>query len=487
MDAENQLMQQRLEKLKWLIGQGINPYPYKFEQKNHASEILEKFKKLKKEQHTKTKTAIAGRIMSFRVMGKASFAHVQDETGRIQIYVREDKIGDKEYEIFRKLDIGDIIGVSGLVFRTKMGEITIEARKIELLCKSLRPLPEKWHGLKDIEARYRQRYVDLIVNPEVKKAFIIRGLVMKNMREFLEKKGFIEVDTPVLQPIYGGGNARPFKTFLYDIKMNTYLRISNELYLKRLIVGGFEKIFEFSKDFRNESIDSTHNPEFILMETMWAYADYKDNMELVEEMIEYLAKKILGTTKINYRGEVIDVKRPWKRLTIVEAIKKYGNLDVEKMDDKKLKQALDKIGIKYEHFSRGVAYQLLFEEIAEKKLIQPTLVYDYPHETCVLAKQKRDNKFFAERFEPFILGWELGNSYSEENNPEVLKIEWEKQEARHIKGDEEAQRMDRDFIKALEIGLPPTSGLGIGVDRLVMLFTNSESIKDVILFPFMKQ
>lgn len=485
MEAENQLIEQRLQKLKALYEKGINPYPYKFEQKHHAAEILEKFKKLKKEEHTQSKVAIAGRIMTFRPMGKAGFLHLQDDSGKIQVYAREDKLG-KDYEIVRKLDLGDIIGVNGRVFRTKMGEITIEAGKIELLCKSLRPLPEKWHGLKDIEARYRQRYLDLIVNPEVKKTFVLRGLIIKHMREFLESKGFIEVDTPVLQPIYGGTNARPFKSVLHELKMPVYLRISNELYLKRLIVGGFEKIFEFSKDFRNEGIDSTHNPEFTLMETMWAYADYNDNMDLCEEMVEYIAKKVLGTTKIEYRGEKIDVKRPWKRMTMAESLQKIAGIDVEKMNDSNLKNFLDEKKIQHEHFSRGTAIQLLFEELVGKKLIQPTIIYDYPHETCVLAKQKQSHKLYAERFEPFIFGWELGNSYTEENNPAILKREWEKQEQEHAKGDEESQRMDRDFIKALEIGLPPVSGLGVGVDRLVMIFTGSESIKDVILFPFMK-
>lgn len=486
MEAENQLIEQRLQKLKALYEKGINPYPYKFEQKHHAAEILEKFKKLKKEEHTQSKVAIAGRIMTFRPMGKAGFLHLLDDSGRVQVYVREDKLGKENYEIIRKLDLGDIIGVHGKIFRTKMGEITVEAGKIELLCKSLRPLPEKWHGLKDIEARYRQRYLDLIVNPEVKKTFVLRGLIIKHMREFLESRGFMEVDTPVLQPIYGGTNARPFKSVLHELKMPVYLRISNELYLKRLIVGGFEKIFEFSKDFRNEGIDSTHNPEFTLMETMWAYADYKDNMDLFEEMVEYIAKKVLGTTKIEYRGEKIDVKRPWKRMSMAESLQKIAGIDAESLDDKSLKKLLEEEKIEHEHFSRGAAVQLLFEELVEKKLVQPTIIYDYPHETCVLAKQKQDNRMYAERFEPFIFGWELGNSYTEENRPEVLKAEWEKQEQKHSKGDEEAQRMDRDFIKALEHGLPPVSGLGVGVDRLVMIFTGSESIKDVILFPFMK-
>jgi len=487
MKEENPFMKQRLEKLRYLVDKGINPYPYEFDKKNEAKEILEKFSKLKKEESSSSKLSIAGRVMNLRIMGKSSFAHLQDQTGRIQIYAQQNNLKNN-YDLFKKLDLGDIIGVNGTIFKTKTGEITVLVKKFEILCKNLSPLPEKWHGLKDIEARYRQRYLDIIVNPEVKDVFIKRGLIIKNIREFLEKKGYIEVDTPILQPIYGGTNARPFKTHLNDLKMTMYLRIANELYLKRLIVGGFEKIFEFSKDFRNEGIDSTHNPEFTLMETMCAYKDYHYNMDFTEEMVEYVAKKTLGTTKIKYKGQTIDVKRPWNKITVVQAIKKYGNLDVESMSDKDLKQCIEKNKFKFEgSFSRGKAYQILFEELAEHKIIQPTIVYDFPHETCVLAKPKREDPFFAERFEPYIFGWEIGNSYSEENRPEILRQEWEKQEKEHKKGDEESQRMDEDFIKALEVGLPPVSGLGIGVDRLVMILTGAESIKDVILFPMMKK
>jgi lysyl-tRNA synthetase class 2 len=486
MEDENNIIKLRKEKLKWLISQGIDPYPHLYDKKDNALDIHKKFSKIKKGTKTNSKASVAGRILTSRVMGKASFFTIQDHSGKIQIFATKDTL--KNYDIVKKLDHGDIIGVKGIVFKTKAGELTIHASEFKLLCKSLRPLPSKWHGLKDVEIRYRKRYLDLIANPQIKEVFIKRTKIIDAIREFLNSKGFIEVETPILQPIYGGTNARPFKTYLNDLKMNVYLRISNELYLKRLIVGGFEKIFEFSKDFRNEGIDRTHNPEFLQMETMWAYADYKKNMDLTEEMIEYVAKKVLGTTKFNYQGQIIDVKRPWKRMSMIEAIKKFAKIDVNKLTDQALKQTLIRNNLELEgEFTRAKAITLLFEELVEHKLIQPTIIYDFPHETCVLAKQKKEDPFFAERFEPYINGWEIGNSYTEENRPEVLKKEWEKEEKKHKKGDQEAQRMDKDFIEALEIGMPPTSGLGIGIDRLVMLLTNQPSIRDVIFFPFMKQ
>ena len=487
MEDEGYLIKQRKEKLKNFQEIGLNPYSYKFDKNAYAKNILEDNRKLKNGERTKKRVKIAGRIISSRLMGRSLFGDLQDSTGKIQFYIKENLVGKDRYKLFKKFDVGDIIGVEGLIFKTNKGETSVEAKKFDLLTKSLRPLPAKWHGLKDKEIRYRQRYLDLIMNPKIKDAFAIRILIIHHIREFLVKKGYVEVETPVLQPIYGGTNARPFKTFLNDLKIHTYLRISNELYLKRLIVGGYEKIFEFSKDFRNEGIDKTHNPEFILMETMWAYADYKDNMDLTEEMIEYVAKNIFGTTKLNYQGKIIDVKRPWKRLGMVQAIKKYVKIDITNMNDGEIKSFIDNHKIKLEgEFSRGMAIQLIFEEFVESKLIQPTIIYDFPHETCVLAKQKRDNPFYGERFEPFINGWEFGNSYSEENRPEILKREWEKEEKKLIRGDEEAQRMDKDFIEALEYGMPPTSGLGIGVDRLAILFSDQESIRDIIMFPFMK-
>jgi lysyl-tRNA synthetase class 2 len=488
MDNENQLTKQRKEKLNYLKKQGINPYAYSFDKKNNSKNILDKFKKLKKGELTKTKVSIAGRIMTLRAMGKASFAHIQDNKGRIQIYITQDNVGKRNYNLFKKLDIGDIIGVKGIVFKTKLGETSIKVNEIKLLTKSLIPLPEKWHGLKDTELRYRQRYLDLIVNPKVKEIFIKRSKIIQAIREFLVKKGFTEVETPILQPVYGGTNARPFKSYLNDLKMNVYMRISNELYLKKLIVGGYEKIFEFSIDFRNEGIDATHNPEFLLMETMWAYADYMDNMDLFEEMIEYIAKKVFGTMVVDYQGKKFNFKRPWKRMTMIESIKKFAKIDVNKLNEKELKKILKKNKIEYKNdWSWGHCVNALFEEIVEEKLIQPTIIYDFPKESCPLAKIHRENPRLVERFEPYVNGWEMGNVYTELNDPEILRKNWEEQEKQYRKGDVEAQKIDKDFLRALEIGMPPTSGLGIGVDRWVMLFTNSPSIKEVIMFPFMKQ
>lgn len=486
MPTEEDIIKERKQKRDGLIKLGINPYPHTYKQTHHAQEILEKYKHLNAEESTNDKVKIAGRVVGLRRMGKVTFMHILDQTGKVQAYLKSDELGES-YDLLKYIDMGDWLGVEGIIFRTKTGETTIRTQKFELLCKSLLPLPEKWHGLKDIEIRYRQRYLDLIANPDVRDVFIKRTQIINAIREFLVSKGFLEVDTPVLQPIYGGTNARPFKTFLHDLKMDVYLRVSNELYLKRLVVGGFEKIFEFSKDFRNESIDKTHNPEFMLLETMWGFVDYRSNMDLMEELVEFVAQKVLGTTKITYQGKAIDVKRPWQRMTMAGAIKKHAKLDVEKMSDNDIKDTLKKNNLALEgEYSRGVAMALLYEGLVEEKLIQPTIIHDFPHETCVLAKQKEEDPFYAERFEPIINGWEVGNSYTEENRPEVLRREWEKQEKKFIKGEQEAQRMDEDFINALEIGLPPVSGLGIGVDRLIMLLTDQPSIRDVIFFPFMK-
>ncbi len=474
------LLSERKKKLKELKELNIIPYEYKFDKKHNSKQILDNFSKFKNK-----KVSIAGRIMTQRIMGGASFAHIQDGDGQIQIYINKSV---KNYDLFKKLDIGDIIGVKGKVFKTKKGEISVEVNSFQLLTKSLRPLPEKWHGLKDKEIRYRQRYVDLIMNQEVKEVFRKRALTIQAMREFLIKNGYIEVETPILQPIYGGTNARPFESKLNALNMKVYMRISNELYLKRLIVGGYEKIFEFSQDFRNEGVDKTHNPEFLLMETMCAYANYEDNMDFVEEMFEFIAKKVNGTTKVTYQGRKIDFKRPWKRMRMVDAIKEFAKIDIENMSDEEIKKFMEKNNLKLEtKFSRGFAMELIFEELVEKNLIQPTIIYDYPFETCGLAKPKKDNPDYAERFEPYVNGWELGNIYSELNDPEILRAFWKKQEKKNKEEkDKEAQRMDEDFLRALEYGMPPTSGVGIGVDRLVMLLTNSESIRDVIFFPFMR-
>ena len=478
MQPEEDLIKQKLKKRNELLEQGIDPYAHKFDKKNNTIDLLKK--------KTAKNVSIAGRIISFRPMGKAAFGHIQDQFGKIQFYIKEELI--KNYEVVKKLDLGDFIGIKGSLFKTKTGEITIKTSSLTLLTKSLRPLPAKWHGLKDQETRYRQRYVDLIVNPTVKETFLKRSKIIEAMRTFLTKNGYIEVETPILQPIYGGTSARPFKSNLNALNMDVYMRISNELYLKRLLVGGYEKIFEFSPDFRNEGIDKTHNPEFLQMETMWTYADYKDNMDFCEEMIEFIVKSVFKTTKVSYQNKTIEFKRPWKRMTMKEAIKNIANIDLDKLSDKEVKDILEKNKLEYnkENFSKINVMEPLFEHFVEPKLIQPTLIYDYPAITSPLAKSKQENPEIAERFEPYINGWELGNSYSELNDPILLKEIWEKEEKKLKKGDEEAQRMDKDFLRALEIGMPPASGLGIGIDRLVILLTNSQSIRDVILFPFMK-
>ncbi len=487
MTREEQIIKEREKKLKELRAQGIEPYKHRYDIKNYAKEIHEKYASLKPGEKTKNKVSIAGRVLGMRLHGKINFAHILDSTGKIQICLEEKTSGKALVDFFKKyIDSGDIVGCEGIIFKTNKGEITVLVTKLQLLTKSLMPLPEKWHGLKDKEERYRKRYVDLIVNPEVKETFIKRSKIINAMREFLVKNGFIEVETPILQPIYGGTNARPFETKLEALKMKIYLRISNELYLKRLLVGGYEKIFEFSPDFRNEGIDRLHNPEFLQMETMWAYADYKDNMKFFEDMIKYIAKKVLGTTKITYQGTKIDLAK-WKRLSFLEALKRYTGLDFEGNENHARKLALKlKVDVS-DCENYGEILAKVFEEKVEKNLIQPTIVYDYPASVSGLAKVKEDDPRFAERFEPFINGWELGNSYSEGNDPKRIEDYWKKAEQRFKKGKVEEQRLDKDFILALKYGMPPASGLGIGIDRLVMLLTDQPSIRDVIFFPFMKE
>ena len=486
MGREEQIINERKRKLEELKKKGINPYPYKFDVKNHSDEIKEKYKKLKVNERTKNKVQVAGRVMTTRNLGKLIFSTIQDGKGRLQLVLEKDATSKDSFELFKKyIDAGDWIGVEGSVMKTRTGEVSVLVKKVEILSKSLLPLPEKWHGLKDKEERYRKRYLDLIMNPEVKEVFEKRSRTIQAIREFLTNKGYIEVETPILQPIYGGTSAKPFESKLNALDMAVYMRISNEMYLKRLIGGGYEKIFEFSRDFRNEGIDATHNPEFTLMETMCAFADYKQNMDLVEEMLEFVCKKVTGKTKIEYQDKIIDFKRPWKRISMITAIKKYAKLDVEKMSDEDLKNKIKELRIEIPVFKRGIAIEEIFGELVEPKLIQPTIVYDYPFETCGLAKPKQDNSKFAERFEPYINGWELGNVYSELNDPKVLEDYWKDQE-KLLKKDEESQRLDEDFLNMLKVGMPPTSGVGIGVDRLVMLLTNQPSIRDVILFPFMR-
>jgi lysyl-tRNA synthetase, class II len=484
MEEENQLIKQRIEKLEELK-KIVNPYPYSYDVNSKSSEILEKYSKLQKEEKTEDEVKVAGRIMSMRKMGKIAFANLGDQEGKVQLFFS--KQDSENFEILKHLDLGDILGIKGKIFKTKTGEITINVKEFEVLCKSLRPLPEKWHGLKDTEIRYRQRYVDLIVNPEVKEVFIKRSKIISGVREFLNEKDFIEVEIPTLQPVYGGANARPFKTHINAWDLDMFLSISPELYLKRLTVGGLEKVYTICKNFRNEGVDKTHNPEFTMMECYQAYVDYNEMMKITEEMFEFIAKKVLGKTKVDYQGTEIDFKVPWERLTMKESIKKHANVDVDKLSDDELKDLLRTHNIETrEDVTRGLAIALLFEELVEDKLIQPVHITDHPKETTMLCKEKRGDKELIERFESFAFGFELCNAYSELNDSikqtELLKEQVEKGRG----GDEEAHPMDEDFVRALEYGMPPTGGLGIGIDRMVMFFTDSKTIRDVIAFPTMR-
>jgi lysyl-tRNA synthetase class 2 len=479
----NELMQQRLKKLEELRKMGIDPFGKKYDRTHFCADIIDRFEEMEGQE-----VSIAGRIMAKRGHGKASFADVQDRSGKIQIYVKVNEVGDQQYELFDKLDIGDIIGVKGEVFRTKKGEISVSVKEFILLCKSLRPLPEKWHGLKDVELRYRQRYVDLIVNPDVRRTFEIRSRVIQSMRRYLDSRGFLEVETPIMTPLAGGAAARPFITHHNALGIDLYLRIATELYLKRLIVGGFEKVYEIGKDFRNEGISIKHNPEFTMMELYQAYADYEDMMEITEDMISTIAKDVLGTTRITYQGQEIDLTPPWRRLTMVEAVEKYTGIDFKniKSDKEALKVAKDlDLDVK-EGSTKGEIISLVFEEKVEKHLIQPTFILDYPIEVSPLAKKKEDDPMFTYRFEAFITCREMANAFSELNDPIDQKERFLQQAKQREAGDEEAHVYDEDYITALEYGMPPTGGLGIGIDRLVMLLTDSYSIRDVILFPTMR-
>lgn len=486
MQPEEQLIQERIKKLNEIIKLGVNPYPYNFELKNFSLDVLEKYKKLKKEGKTNDKVSLAGRIMNYRPMGKLVFGHLQDKKGRIQFFMNENSLG-KEYEITKLLDLGDIIGIQGTIFRTKSGEITVLVKKLDLLTKTLRPLPDKWHGLKDIEERYRKRYVDLIVNPEVRETFVKKFKIINSIRESLNKEDYIEVDTPIVQSIYGGANAKPFKTHVNDLKRDAFLRISDELYLKRLIVGGFDRVYELSKDFRNEGIDSTHNPEFNMVEYYQAYADYNEMMKLTEKIIINSNKSINPKNEIEFLGNKIVLKSPFKIMTMKEAIKKYSNIDVDKLNDKELFKLKDDFKLEHQgHLTRGWMIQLLFEHFAEEKLIQPTFIIEHPRETTPLCKGSRKDKNLIERFELFIGGFEISNGYSELNNP-IMQRELLEEQAKELRaGFEEANPMDDDFVRAIEQGMPPTGGVGIGIERLTMVLTGKDSIKDVILFPMMK-
>ncbi|OPX45381.1 lysine--tRNA ligase [Ruminiclostridium hungatei] len=480
----SELLRIRRSKLKDLQDNNNDPFKIvKYDVQNSTKNILDNFEALEGQN-----TSIAGRVMSKRGMGKAGFCDLQDRDGRIQLYVRKDEVGEESYELFKKYDIGDIVGVKGEIFKTHMGQISIKVKEITLLSKSLLPLPEKWHGLKDTDLRYRQRYVDLIVNPEVKNTFILRSKIIKSIRKFLDDRGFLEVDTPLLNTIPGGATARPFVTHHNTLDIDMYLRIAPELYLKRLIVGGMEKVYEMGRMFRNEGMSVKHNPEFTLMEVYEAYTDYKGMMDLTENLISTVAMEALGTTKIVYQGQEVDLTPSWNRMSMIEAVRKYAGVDfndIKTDDEAKAAAEAKKVHVKA-GMTRGEILNLMFEEFAESNLIQPTFIYDYPVEVSPLTKRKPDCPELTERFELFITGREMANAYSELNDPIDQKERFLGQVKKRESGDEEANMMDEDYITALEYGLPPTGGLGIGVDRLIILLTDSASIRDILLFPTMK-
>ena len=481
----NQLVKVRREKLENLRNEGKDPYQItKFNRTHTSKEIMDNYDELEGKDVT-----IAGRLMAKRIMGKASFCHIQDSEGKLQSYVSINDLGEESYKSFKEDDIGDIIGITGFVFKTRTGEISIHAKKLTLLSKSLRPLPEKYHGLKDTDLRYRQRYVDLIMNPEVKETFVKRSKIIKELRRILDEKGFMEVETPILNTIVTGDAARPFVTHHNTLDLDMYLRIAPELYLKRLIVGGFDKVYEIGRLFRNEGMDIKHNPEFTNIELYAAYQDYNDMMNTAEEIISTIAKNVLGDTKINYQGQSINLTPGWKRISMIDAIKEVTGIDFNKIEtDEEAQKLLEEKGLILEpgKETRGHIISQFFEEYVEETLIQPTFVIDYPVEISPLAKRKKEDPRYTERFELFIGGREYGNAYSELNDPIDQYERFLKQVEAKNKGDEEAGMMDEDFVNALEHAMPPTGGLGIGLDRLIMLLTDSASIRDVLLFPTMK-
>jgi len=484
MQDINEIMRIRREKLIELQKSGADPFRIvRYDVTHRTAEIVSQF-----EAFDGKWVSVAGRLMSKRDMGKSSFCDIQDRDGKIQLYARINELGEEKYAGFKKLDIGDIIGVKGTVFKTRMGEISIKIEDYVLLSKSLRPLPEKFHGLKDTDTRYRQRYLDLIVNPEVKKTFITRSRIISAVRRYMDERGFLEVETPILNTIAGGAAARPFITHHNTLDIDMYLRIAPELYLKRLIVGGLEKVYELGRMFRNEGMDVKHNPEFTMMEIYQAYTDYHGMMELAEDLISTVAREVTGSTKVIYQGQEIDLTPPWERITMQEAVLKYTGVDFGKItSDEEARVIAKEKGLELEGSpTRGEVMYMLFDEFVESSLVQPTFVMDYPVEISSLAKRKPDNPALTERFEIFITGREFGNAYSELNDPIDQRERFIEQLRKREAGDEEAEMMDEDFLVALEHGLPPTGGLGIGIDRLVMLLTDSYSIRDVLLFPTMK-
>ena len=481
----NEQMQNRIDKMHKIEEHGWRPFGHRFEWTHRSADVKEQFEAL---AEAEAEVKLAGRVMAIRGHGKTCFMDMQDKTGRMQLYVRKDVLGEEDYSLVKMMDIGDTIGVTGIPFRTHMGEISIKVVKMEMLSKSLRPLPEKWHGLKDIETRYRQRYVDLIVNPEVRDTFVKRSQIIRSVREVLDSHDFLEVETPILNTIAGGAAARPFISYHNALDMQVYMRIAPELYLKRLIVGGMDRVYELGRVFRNEGIDNRHNPEFTSVEIYQAFADYRDMMDLTEEVVVKTAMKVLGTTKITYEGVEIELASPWKRISMIDAVKEYSGKDFTNVTDLEEARAMAKeLNVPVEpSFGIGKIINACFEEYVEDKLIQPTFITGHPKEISPLAKSNPENPEITDRFEAYIYGREICNGFTELNDPIDQRERFLKQVEERANGDEEANMMDEDFVNALEYGLPPTGGLGIGIDRLVMFLTDSSTIRDVLFFPTMK-
>lgn len=481
----------RREKMNSLREQGVDPFGKRFDRTHQSQQLVEEYSQFEKEEleEKEIPVTIAGRIMTKRGKGKAGFAHIQDLSGQIQLYVRKDAVGEEAYEVFTSADLGDIVGVSGVLFKTKVGELSVKAKQFELLTKALRPLPDKFHGLKDVEQRYRQRYLDLIMSEESKHTFITRSRIIQSMRRYLDDQGYLEVETPMMHAIAGGASAKPFITHHNALDMELYMRIAIELHLKRLIVGGMEKVYEIGRVFRNEGVSTRHNPEFTMIELYEAYADYRDIMSLTENLIAHIAKEVLGSTTVQYGEYEINLKPEWKRLHMVDAVKEYTGVDFWKETSVDEARALAKEhGVEItEHMQYGHIVNEFFEQKVEEKLIQPTFIFGHPVEISPLAKKNENDPRFTDRFELFIVAREHANAFTELNDPIDQKERFEAQLKEREQGNDEAHMMDNDFIEALEYGMPPTGGLGIGVDRLVMLLTNAASIRDVLLFPHMRQ
>jgi len=488
MARQDEIVRERLKKIEEMKKEGINPYPYFFDKKESAAELQEKYSTLKNEAKAKGTASTAGRLMLFRNIGKIAFGVLQDFSGKIQIVIQEKETSEEVISLFRKyVDTGDFVGVEGPVFRTKRGELSVMVKKAEILSKAIAPLPDKWHGIEDKEERYRRRYIDLIMNADVKKTFMMRSRIVSLIRKFLDDRGFIEVETPMLQPLYGGTNAKPFSTHLNALDMKVYLRVAPELYLKRLVVGGFEKVYEMNRNFRNEGIDFMHNPEFTMIEWYEAYADYNKIMDRAEDLYKYIAKELTGGYVIEFRGRKIDIEGKWPRVCMTDAIKGKARIDVLKMSAQELEKFAEKNNVEFRGIpSKGLLINAIFEKLVTPKLDGPIWIIDYPKEVSPLSKPHRSKEGFVERFECYISGEEIGDGWSEITDPIEQRSRFEKEQEAMRAGAEGTHPMDNEFINALEQGMPVLGGIGIGIDRLVMFFTNSDSIRDVILFPFMK-